>query len=232
MEEEHTLCNRTANVHLVVDLSSHGGSSNKMTSNAPSKKCKISPACQVMLKRHNCKAISVPLGAYGALSETLGQSWCWRAFEIIQYCVYCLKQPFRNLLIVYLCIYVFLICLYMYIYNEPESKTTVKDSFSWSISGSVSPSIQRLHTFGTWGLFWTRCKGEGGASFWIYNIWITLARERLARLKSNLNLKLVRHYRDKQGRPKIQGGPHLTQSGEYPINLGLKASCLYSRYSS
>ena len=51
-----------------------------------------------------------------------------------------------------------------------------------------------------------------------------VARERLARLKSSLNLKLVRHYQDRQGNHKIQGGPHLTQSAEYPIQLGLKAA--------
>ena len=28
---------------------------------------------------------------------------------------------------------------------------------------------------------------------------------------------------DKKGQPKIKGGPHLTQSGAYPIHLGLKA---------
>ena len=50
-----------------------------------------------------------------------------------------------------------------------------------------------------------------------------VARERLARLKSTFNLKLVRRYRDKKGQPKIKGGPHLTQSGAYPIHLGLKA---------
>ena len=49
------------------------------------------------------------------------------------------------------------------------------------------------------------------------------ARERLARLKSRLNLKLVRRYRDSTGASKIQGGPDLKQSQEYPINLGLKA---------
>ena len=31
----------------------------------------LQPRCQAMLKRHGCRAISVPLGAYGALSEWL-----------------------------------------------------------------------------------------------------------------------------------------------------------------
>lgn len=50
------------------------------------------------------------------------------------------------------------------------------------------------------------------------------ARERLARMKSSLNLRLVKKYRDRRGEMKIKGGPHLTQSAEYPIQLGLKAS--------
>ena len=57
----------------------------------------------------------------------------------------------------------------------------------------------------------------------IYRFGQLVARERLARLKSTFNLKLVRRYRDKKGQSKIKGGPHLTQSGAYPINLGLKA---------
>ena len=57
----------------------------------------------------------------------------------------------------------------------------------------------------------------------IYCFGQLVARERLARLKSTFNLKLVRRYRDKKGQSKIKGGPHLTQSGAYPINLGLKA---------
>lgn len=56
-----------------------------------------------------------------------------------------------------------------------------------------------------------------------------LARQRLARLKSSLNLKLVRRYKDKKGQTKIQGGPHLTQSGVYPIGLGLKAGGVVGR---
>lgn len=48
-------------------------------------------------------------------------------------------------------------------------------------------------------------------------------RERLARLKSSVNLKLVRRYKDRHGRTKVKGGPNLTESAAYPINLGLKA---------
>ena len=35
--------------------------------------------CQEMLRRHNCKAVSVPLGAYGAKSESLG----WRIDSVM-----------------------------------------------------------------------------------------------------------------------------------------------------
>lgn len=67
-----------------------------------------------------------------------------------------------------------------------------------------------------------------GWPIWIYFLsWVHVfmggARERLARLKSRLNLKLVRRYRDRSGASKIQGGPDLKQSQEYPIHLGLKA---------
>ena len=48
-------------------------------------------------------------------------------------------------------------------------------------------------------------------------------RERLARLKSSLNIKLVRRYKDRLGRDKVKGGPNLTESAAYPINMGLKA---------
>ena len=56
---------------------------------------------------------------------------------------------------------------------------------------------------------------------------LDLAGKRLARLKSSLNLKLVQHYKDKKGASKIKGGPHLTQSSEYPVNLGIKACMGY-----
>lgn len=102
---------------------------------------------EAMLKRHGCRAISVPLGAYGALSE---------------------KR----------------VTLY----------TTAP--YLLGLGKPIDP-----------------CQ-----------------RERLARLKSTLNLKLVRHYRDKRGQKKIKGGPHLTQSGMYPINLGLKVGSLLSTY--
>ena len=50
-----------------------------------------------------------------------------------------------------------------------------------------------------------------------------LFRERLARLKSSLNLTMVRKYKDRRGNDRVQGGPDLTASAEYPIQLGLKA---------
>ena len=64
-------------------------------------------------------------------------------------------------------------------------------------------------------------------SFEVY-ISMLFARERLARLKSHLNLKMVRKYRDSKGASKVQGGPDLTKSAEYPINLGLKAGYVFS----
>lgn len=50
-----------------------------------------------------------------------------------------------------------------------------------------------------------------------------VGRERLLHLKSVINLRLVKRYRNKHGQPKVKGGPHLTESANYPINLGLKA---------
>ena len=76
------------------------------------------------------------------------------------------------------------------------------------------------------------------------------ARTRLRKLRSCLNLQLVKHYRDKKGAKKVvavsafmfhpnqlefsfwlavinpfkAGGCHLTESSVYPIGLGLKAS--------
>ena len=50
-----------------------------------------------------------------------------------------------------------------------------------------------------------------------------LFRERLARLKSSLNLTMVRKYKYRRGNNRVQGGPDLTASAEYPIQLGLKA---------
>ena len=49
------------------------------------------------------------------------------------------------------------------------------------------------------------------------------ARERLARLKSSLNVSLVQHYKDSKGNTKVKGGPDLKRSAAYPIQLGLKA---------
>lgn len=49
------------------------------------------------------------------------------------------------------------------------------------------------------------------------------ARERLARMKSHFNVKLVKRYRDKRGQQKIKGSRDLAKSAEYPIQLGLKA---------
>ena len=49
------------------------------------------------------------------------------------------------------------------------------------------------------------------------------ARERLARMKSHFNVKLVKRYRDKRGQQKIKRSRDLAKSAEYPIQLGLKA---------
>lgn len=116
--------------------------------------------------------------------------------------------------------------------------------------GNGWPCTRQRPTFFSWEQHWTLFKGstfsEGVEWFskcvvscriltWLWMNWYYSqpslipwsGRERLARLKSSLNLKLVQHYKDKKGASKIKGGPHLTQSSEYPVNLGIKACMGY-----
>ena len=107
----------------------------------------------------------------------------------------------------------------------------------WLDSGRESPCTPQLLTYLDWEHRSIHAKGHNQIiknmserlAVYVFMIFTArysfdlVARERLARLKSTLNLKLVRRYRDKKGQKRIQGGPHLTQSGIYPINLGLKA---------
>lgn len=59
--------------------------------------------------------------------------------------------------------------------------------------------------------------------YWPLMLMRNTARERLARMKSHFNVKLVKRYRDKRGQQKIKGSRDLAKSAEYPIQLGLKA---------
>ena len=59
--------------------------------------------------------------------------------------------------------------------------------------------------------------------YWPLMLMCNTARERLARMKSHFNVKLVKRYRDKRGQQKIKGSRDLAKSAEYPIQLGLKA---------
>ena len=45
----------------------------------------------------------------------------------------------------------------------------------------------------------------------------------MARIKSQLNLELVEHYKDSRGRARVKGGKDLKESATYPIRLGQEA---------
>ena len=77
-QKRASLLHRKSNVHSSVDVPPDGGMlqhDHKLESYGPWHLHTGSPdlrkRCQAMLKRHGCRAISVPLGAYGALSEWL-----------------------------------------------------------------------------------------------------------------------------------------------------------------
>ena len=85
-----SLLHRKSHVHPFVDISSDGGMLLDKKLGTPWamltsewRLCfnsNLQPCCQAMLKRHGCRAISVPLGAYGALSEWLSRT---QGFKVI-----------------------------------------------------------------------------------------------------------------------------------------------------
>ena len=94
---------------------------------------------------------------------------------------------------------------------------------AWPIHESLKTPVVAVHLLG----FKIKLPGLAAINAVASADSFSPARERLARLKSHLNLKLVHKYRDRRGVPKVQGGPHLTASGVYPINLGLKAGLCF-----
>lgn len=110
------------------------------------------------------------------------------------------------------------------------TKQCIKNQHCW---GNVWLCIRQHRIFLGWGQLLTSSKGrflvykcnisEHSSYVTVFFTFSCADRTRLARVKSVLNLSIVRRYQDRAGNTRIQGGPHLKQSGIYPIQLGLKA---------
>lgn len=132
---------------------------------------------QAMLKRHGAFAVSVPLGAYGAASEMLSK------FHAST------QKMFDHQFFSWL----------MFLY--PRKRVTLYTTCPWIKElGTVLDPVRRQ-------AFEFHLHLENSHRFVILCPWFpSLVRERLQRMKSALNLQIVRKYLDKKGQPRVVPG--------------------------
>lgn len=146
-----------------------------------------------MLRRHNAYAVSVPLGAYGSTSETLGLAFGGAATLTCSLILACssFKPCKRQRCDVF--------------FVSPRKRVTLYTTCPWlkELGQVLDPTQRQLSQKNDWSSIVIHHLCFPGNDQLVFNV-PGLTRERLQRVRSHLNLQIVRKYRDRRGRARVE----------------------------